>query len=1004
IAKIRKNMGRLDELTNVAKFMARMGQCFTQSRAVNTGLPKDTSNFTFDISGGNSADNGGEMYTFSDGCGQISLEYLKKIAIDLKLPNCPSVIQFRHRGFKGVLSLHPTLDEINALKRKLKYFTEEEIEENGSKIVLVTYEERDEDGNFYKLLNCRFRKSQMKFETNPATDFEVVKFSAPTSVALNKPFINILDQVSEKQSHAAHSRLCDRVEELLHRQLRLMADTLVREKPCRDKLKELPRRVSIDCLSRQRGFALATEPYFRSLVKAANRCMIKKQLNKEQIQIPVNLGRTMFGCIDETGLLQYRQVFVQYHVNIAAKTPKASAAKIVHKGPTLITKNPCISSGDVRMFYAVDIPALRHLVDVIVFPMHGPRPHPDEMAGSDLDGDEYSVIWDPKLFLERNEEASVFTKEQSSAMPLQMKLDDEGLQKFFIDYLTQDSVGMIANAHLINSDMWGLESKVATILAKKHSKAVDYPKTAVAPEALTKNWTKGEETGVEIPPQRAHRKPDFMQSHRDPVYASSRLIGRIYREINDVDNVLALAEEKDQQEEISIDELIDVDGWEQYKDEAIAQMMVYNNEIKALMERYGIASEGELMSGCMISIRNAISDRESDDMSFFNTNQVIETQISQIVRTHREKFFKDFGEIKKLTKVASDRRNVSDDTDDIFEREVRSPSVVSMQQKAVAMYKVTYDFVSRQRDSSARLLSYPWIAYDVLAVVREAKTREQTDFIAGLEPVEMMLSAQVRDYARANGRKFREKIASWTGADKKGNGEEAIMRYLNYYEGLYELTFFIVSWAEHERVSMRHFQEIHIVLLLLQFCLGCFDELDAVITPIDPGTKPLEPRVQMTELGKVVLNFLRWLSSRSFKKMQNLIFAKGGLNAEGCFMRGEWMPMHLAAIKSFFELIFSLRIDLPFEGPDVITPPRIIREMNPFVIELPKDFINLDPTAEMIRKQTGASEVRLRRLLTGDQTRVVVCATGSLLSHSNIRKLLIVPLDFKTSENPKQVS
>ncbi len=50
----------------------------------------------------------------------------------------------------------------------------------------------------------------------------------------------------------------------------------------------------------------------------------------------------------------------------------------------MVTRNPCLHPGDVRQLEAVDVPELRHLVDCIVFPKNGARPHPNEMAGKEV--------------------------------------------------------------------------------------------------------------------------------------------------------------------------------------------------------------------------------------------------------------------------------------------------------------------------------------------------------------------------------------------------------------------------------------------------------------------------------------------------------------------------------------------------------------------------------------------------------------------------------------------
>jgi RNA-dependent RNA polymerase len=61
-------------------------------------------------------------------------------------------------------------------------------------------------------------------------------------------------------------------------------------------------------------------------------------------------------------------------------------------GDVLVTKNPCLYPGDFRKFTAVRVPQLENYIrDCIVFPQNGPRPHPNEISGSDLDGDQYWV-------------------------------------------------------------------------------------------------------------------------------------------------------------------------------------------------------------------------------------------------------------------------------------------------------------------------------------------------------------------------------------------------------------------------------------------------------------------------------------------------------------------------------------------------------------------------------------------------------------------------------------
>jgi hypothetical protein len=127
-------MGDLSKLKSVGKKAKRIGLLFS-SAEVSLSLPPDRCQDIDDVAN--------KDYIFTDGCGLISLPFARLLAqrrhiIFRNRKYLPSVFQIRYRGYKGVLTLDPTL--------KPQIWTQ-------------------------------FRKSMRKFKDSPDHSFAVVDYS-----------------------------------------------------------------------------------------------------------------------------------------------------------------------------------------------------------------------------------------------------------------------------------------------------------------------------------------------------------------------------------------------------------------------------------------------------------------------------------------------------------------------------------------------------------------------------------------------------------------------------------------------------------------------------------------------------------------------------------------------------------------------------------------------------------------------------------------------------------
>ena len=350
-------------------------------------------------------------FNFTDGCGGICKDLAEQVKEGAGIVEAylPSVYQIRYQGCKGVVVLDPKLVSGKLMIRP----------------------------SMKKCLSG----------SKPFLEIGLCDYSRPYSYGhLNRQFImlfsalGIKDEVFIKKQEAHLARL-----EKLAEDPEVTVQMLYWHN-----MPELARKV-IEC----QGMLGESKSLKRELMTLQNKLFDK--LNKLQIFIPES--RCLFGICDPLGFLKYGQCFVRV-------TTAGKPTTVV--GQVTVAKNPCYLLGDVRVLIAVEDPRLNHLVDCIVFPTQGQRPHPIEMAGSDLDGDQYFVCWDNDLIIP--------TLREPYSYPEMSGADDVGSM---IDYFVkqQSSMGLIDTYYKFWADYKGIESAECQGLGKLFSRSVDATKT-----------------------------------------------------------------------------------------------------------------------------------------------------------------------------------------------------------------------------------------------------------------------------------------------------------------------------------------------------------------------------------------------------------------------------------------------------------------------------------------------------------------------------------------------
>ncbi|PON22462.1 hypothetical protein TGAM01_v208743 [Trichoderma gamsii] len=386
ISKKIEGLGDFTKMKTVAKKAKRIGLLFSVARAAMKVDPKKVEDIP-DIEVGD--------YVFTDGCGLIAPALAKELSrrtriVFRNMRYTPSVFQLRYRGYKGVVTLDPSMAK---------------------------------GGTWLKM-----RKSMKKFSGGDDLSFSVVEYSKPYVFGhLNDEVIVLLDALGidrkillRKQQE--HFNFLAEAYQDPRAAFRIL---------CHLDRPDLAERVIIESLD-------AVRPSINRLVNAEYDKMLNKR-DEQKCRILIPKSRLLFGVCDAWGVLKPGQCAVKVTMDGDGLPYALKGTKV------LVTRNPCLHPGDLQKLDVVERPELAHLVDCIVFPTTGRRPAADMMSGGDLDGDTFFVTWDPDIIPSTISQAAHYpgVREPLKFTPI---TDDDRLL-YFAKY-TNASLGRVKNLYL----------------------------------------------------------------------------------------------------------------------------------------------------------------------------------------------------------------------------------------------------------------------------------------------------------------------------------------------------------------------------------------------------------------------------------------------------------------------------------------------------------------------------------------------------------------------------